>query len=278
MKLNRKNYFSKEAEVLYLGSTSFKAWDIFHTSTEAFGNLIEGGCEARELAITKGEYEKPSKDAFLLGNYVHSWSSGDLKDFLLEHPEMFKKDGSLYAKFSVGDAMINCLKNDSLVQKFREGAEKEQIFTGEIAGVPFKIQVDILNIEKGYFADIKTTDKLRKTYWKDGKKCTFIDNYDYKLQFAIYAEILEQNLKLGHYLEPYVIAVDKQEIPNHEVIDMGTDFIEEKLEYIKAKLPHIIAVRNGIEEAIPCEECAYCRSKKEAKIITLAEYEESLGL
>lgn len=271
MILDRKNYFSPEAESLYLGSSSYKAFDVFH-----------GGCEAKELAKLKGEWQEESKDAFLLGSYVHSWNSGDLQEFIMDHPEMFKKNGEIYAKYELGDTMINTLKNDKMVQKIREGAEMERIFTGAIGGVAFKIQVDILNIEKGYFADIKTTKNLQEIYYNTNKKCreTFIDKYDYYSQFAIYAEILRQNLGMveGEYLEPYVIVVDKQTIPDHTIIDMGTGFIKDKLEEMKERLPRIMSVRKGENEAFKCGKCDYCKSKKQAKIITLDEYKEELNI
>lgn len=270
MELNRKNYFSREAELAYMGSSSFKAWDILHT----------GGCEARELAKFNDQWQDKENDAFLLGGYIHSWNEGDLQNFILEHPEMFKKNGEIYAKFALGDVMINTLKNDPLVEKFREGAEKERIFTGIIAGVPFKIQIDILNIEKGYFADIKTTRNLSESYYNSHTKQreTFIDKYDYYTQIAIYAEILRQNLQMDTYLEPYLIVVDKQDIPDHEIIDMGNGFIEEKIEEIKMRIPRIMAVRNGMEEPVACGKCDYCRSNKKAKIVTLSEYAYNLGI
>lgn len=274
MELNRINYFSKEAELAFMGSSSFKAWDMLH----------DDGCEARELAKRNGEWEDAEKDAFILGSYVHAWSSGDLQEFIAEHPEMFSTRGAtkgcLKKEFAKGDVMIEVLRNDPLVQKFRQEADKEKIFIGQIAGVDFKIQVDILNVEMGYFADIKTTKNLSESYWNEHTKRreTFIDKYDYYTQIAIYAEILRQNLGMTTYLEPYLIIVDKQEVPDHAIIDMGTSFIEEKLEEIKGRLPRIMAVRNGAEEAIGCGKCDYCRSKKKAKIITLNQYAESLGL
>ena len=272
MELNRKNYFSKEAELLYMGSSSFKAWDILHTD----------GCEARELAKRNDEWQGEENDAFLLGSYVHSWNEEAIPEFLAEHPEMFSSRGAtkgqLLAKYALGDKMIETLRNDEKVQQFREGAEKEKIFTGEIAGVPFKVQVDILNIEKGYFADIKTTKNLSESYYNASEKRreSFIEKYDYFTQIAIYAEILRQNLNTNTYLEPYLIVVDKQSTPDHEIIDMGTNWIPEKLEEIKGRLPRIMAVRNGAEEPIGCGKCDYCRSKKKAKIMTFRDYAESL--
>jgi len=269
MELTRDNYFSKEAESLYMGSSSFKAWDIFH-----------GGCEAKQVAIKKGLWVAKDNPAFLLGNYVHSWSSGDLQKFIADTPQLFKKDGSLLAKYALGDKMIEVLRNDPLVEQIREGS-KEQIFTGKIGGVDFKIQVDILNLGKGYFADIKTTKGLTETYWNNEtrSKETFINKYDYQAQIAIYSEILKQNTGLTEYLEPYLIVVDKQETPDHEVIYMGKDFIQDKLREIESRLEHIVAVRSGELPPENCGKCDYCRSiKKIEKPISILEYERGIGI
>lgn len=264
MELTRKNYFSPEAERLYLGSSSFKAWDKYHKSVEVFGHDVGGGCEAREVAKRNGEWEEKEKDAFLLGSYLHAWASGDLQEFIGNTPTLFKKDGTLYAKYAVGDKMIECFKNDPAMMQMLQG-EHEKIFTGTIGGVPFKIMVDVLNLKKGYFADIKTTKNIRETYWnpETREQESFIQKFDYPLQFAIYAEILRQNLKMDKYLDCYVLAVDKQEVPDHNLIFMDVEgFIKEKLEEIESKLPHIMAVRNGEVEPERCERCEYCRQTK----------------
>lgn len=252
MKLTKETYFSPEMEAKYLGSSSFKTWDIFGT-----------GCEAKQAAIRDGEWEKQSNDAFLLGSYLHAWSEDRLPEFMTENPSLFKKDGTLYAKYALGDKMIDVLKNDLAVEEMRTG-EKEVIMTGEISGVPFKIQVDILNIGKGRFVDLKTTRNIKEKIWnpETKEKENFILHWDYLLQFAIYAEIIRQNLKMNYYLQPYVIAVDKQDCPDHEIIEMGTSFIESKLEEIESKLPHIMDVRNGKLDPVRCDNCDYCRSTK----------------
>jgi len=266
MELNKSNYFSKEAEELYMGSSSLKAWDRFH-----------GGCEAKEVAKRKGEWVEPSNPAFLLGSYLHAWSDGTLPEFMANTPELFKKDGTLLAKYALGDEMIRVFKSDPAMMKMREG-DKEQIFTGEINGVPFKIQVDILNLKPSngmppYFADIKTTKKMTEKYWNSETRAyeTFIQKYDYPMQFAIYAEILRQNLGMDTYLDCYILAVDKQDVPDHEIIFMDVDsFIKEKLEEIELILPRIMAVRNGEVEPDRCGLCEYCRSTK--KIIKPIHY------
>jgi len=290
MELNRKNYFSKEAEDKYLGSSSLKAWDRYHEATEVFGHEVGGGCEAREIAKVVGEWEDKEKKCFLIGNYIHSYFSSkeDFQDFCNEnHSTIYKPKGGTYADFVKAGEMIATLEKDKVVMEFMKG-EHEQIFTGKIAGVEFKIQVDILNIERGYFADIKTTENITKKHYnsKTKEKESFIHKYDYFLQFAIYSEILRQNYgfiiekysekysakelskiieleKTNEYMDCYIIAVDKQPIPGKEIIYMQTDlFIKEKLEEIELKLPNIMAVRNGEIEPVRCNSCDYCRSTK----------------
>lgn len=283
MNLNNSNYFSREAESLYLGSSSFKAWNMFNEPIEVFGNTIQGGCEARETAKRNGLWQDKESDALLVGSYVHAWNEGKaaFQKFISEHePEIFQKNGKLRSDFVRADEMIKTLDKSKLYHALRDSSQSEKIYTGKIAGVDFKIMVDIENIEKGYWADLKTTRKIKSTGWKNGK-VSFIDMYNYKTQFAIYSEILRQNLGLaeGNYLDAYLIVVDKQEVPDHEVIFMGTSFIEKELEYIKDRLPRIISVRNGEEKPVRCEVCEYCRSTKEVlKPIALKDFEQSLGI
>ena len=158
MELTGKNYFSKEAELKYFGSSSYKAYDMQHQGFEVFGNFVEGGCEAREIAVLNGEYEKPDKKVFLVGQYVHAWLQGAeaFQEFCKEnHSTIFKKNGSPYADFARADEMIDTLRKSDIVTDMKN-CEHEVIFTGDIAGVEFKVMVDLLDLERGYFADLKT--------------------------------------------------------------------------------------------------------------------------
>lgn len=282
--LTKENYFTAEAQRLYLGSSSFKAWDMMNGGTEAFGNFIEGGCEAREVAIRKGLWIVEDKEVFLVGSYVHAWSEGPeaFQKFIRDNTaDIYQKNGKPYAAFVVADAMIETLRKSELVTKLRDTPQKETILTGLIGGVPFKIMVDIPNFEKGYWADLKTTASIRKTSYKDGARVSFIGSYDYKYQFAIYSEIIRQYLGLpeGKYLESYLIAVDKQKVPDHTVIYMGDSFIGYTLETIESRLPRIIAARSGQVEPMRCEKCEYCRSTKQlTRPISLLDFEESIGV
>lgn len=281
MELTSKNYFSKEAESKYFGSSSFKAYDMEHEGIEVFGNLIEGGCEAREIAVVNGKYEKPEKKAFLIGHYVHSWLEGSeaFQEFVNDnYDKIYTKSGKLRADFERADLMVETLRKSELVTDMKN-CEHEVIFTGEIAGVEFKVMLDLIDLERGYFADLKTTDKIGKLTYINGKKCSFIDAFDYKLQFAIYEEIVYQNT--GKHLDVYVIVVDKKPQPDHEVIYMGNvnnaDWFEEKLQEVAIKIGHLQDVKTGKVKPRRCGECAYCLStKKLTGPISLEEFEERL--
>lgn len=249
LELNHDNYFSNEADRDYFSVSQYKAFR---------------ECEAKTIAKLKGECVDTPNDAFTLGSYVHLWNEGgNLGEFKAQHPEMFKKNGEILAKFKIADDMIKTLAEDSLIEKVREG-QKEVIMTGELYGQPWKIMIDIYNPNKGYFADLKTTQNINKKYWNDDirQHQNFIQYYDYLLQMAIYAEIERQNRNSNDYLQPHIIAVSKEEIPDKAVILIGTEFIKDKLIDVKNLLPRFVRVKSGEQEPYRCEKCDYCRSTK----------------
>lgn len=279
--LTSENYFSSESEKEYFGSSSIKAYDNGHTGIEVFGNLVEGGCEAREIAVVTGEYTKPDKKVFLVGQYVHNCmdSKESFQKFCSDnYPKIYTGKGKPRADFERADLMIEVLKNCPIVTDMKD-CEHEVIFVGEIAGVKIKIMVDLLDLERGYFADYKTTDKIGKLTYKNGKKLSFIDTYDYKLQFAIYEEIIYQNT--GKHLQCYIIVVDKKPTPEHNIIYMGSvddsDWYAEKLEEVELKLPRLQLIKTGKKEPVRCEECAFCVSTRILEgPISLEKFEERL--
>ncbi len=109
MILNKYNYFSIEADREYFSVSQFKSFK---------------QCEAKTIAKLNGEWEEGRNEAFLLGSYVHAWSEGTLEEFKTEHPELFKKDGTLYAKYALGDKMIATLEKDNLVKKLEKDKRK----------------------------------------------------------------------------------------------------------------------------------------------------------
>lgn len=263
--LTKENYHSLEASRLFMGVSQFKEFDVDH-----------GGCEAAAVAKLNGQWEDKEKLAFLVGSYVHAWNESPtaFRQFCDEnHESIYKKRGGMYAPFEQADWMIDKLKNDELVTKVREG-EKEVIMTAELFGVLWKIMIDIYNPAMKSFTDLKTCRSIKEKLWNDRLRYrqSFVEFYDYLLQCAVYAEVERINRQSEEYLSPHIIAVSKEEPPDIAVIHMGTDFIQEKLEEVELKLPHILAVKNGEIEPIRCEVCEYCRATK--KLTTVIHWSE----
>lgn len=249
MNLNKNNYYGIEADNYYMSVSQFKSFC---------------KCEAKAMAKLKGEWKDDNQDALLIGYYVHSWSEGTLEEFRKEHIEMFKKDGSIYAKYEMADKMINTLANDELISKVREG-QKEVIMTAEIFGVPWKCMIDIYNPDKKVIVDLKTTREIHKKYWNEDERRfqNFIEYYDYLLQMAMYAEIDRINRNSDEYFLPHIIAVSKENVPDKAVIFLGTDFIKDKLLEVEIKMDRVMKVKSGIENPIGCGKCDYCKSIKQ---------------
>lgn len=252
--LKKENYYSTNADNQYFSVSQYKSFK---------------KCEAETIARLKGEIQKTTNDAFLVGQYVHSWSEGTLDKFKEEHPEIISSRGAtkgqLKSTFLVADSMINALANDDMCMQVLDG-EKEVMFTGELFGAKWKILVDVLNLEKGYFADLKTTQGIYKKYANG----TFIEQYGYIEQMAIYREIIRQNT--GKLLQPYIVAVTKEDVPDKAIIFIESSYMEEKIIEIEMHMDHIKAVKAGLEEPVRCEQCDYCKSTKRVnKVLRLED-------
>lgn len=252
--LTKENYYSLEADNEYFSVSQYKSFKF---------------CEAREVAKLKGEVEKTSNDAFLVGQYVHSWSEGTLEKFKEEHPEIISSKGAtkgqLKSTFLIANSMINTLSNDEMCMNVLNG-DKEVMFTGDLFGVKWKILVDVLNLDKGYFVDLKTTQGIFKNY----RNGTFIEEYGYIEQMTVYREIIRQNT--GKLLQPYIVAVTKEDIPDKAIILIESHYMDEKMEEIEIYMNRIKAVKSGLEKPIRCDKCDYCKStKKVNKILRLED-------
>lgn len=84
MLLTAENYFSAEAEHIYMGSTQFKRFM---------------DCPARTMAMLRGEWREEETTALLVGSYVDAHFSGTLDLFKAQHPDIYKRDGTLKSEY-----------------------------------------------------------------------------------------------------------------------------------------------------------------------------------
>lgn len=251
--LTKENYHSKEADALFMSVSQFKSGQ---------------ECEAATFAGIEGDYVRPESPALTLGSYTHAaFESTEAFAQFVEDNQLviFNNKGNKYASYQQADEMIECLKNDRLAM-FALTGEKEVIMTGEIGGVQWKIRIDNLNLERGYFSDLKTTKSLYDRFWSEkygSKYVSFVHHYGYILQMAVYQEIIRQNT--GQLLEPYIVAVTKETPPDKEIITFDQDDLNFELEYVVAALPSVLEAKRKQRERERCGKCAFCRGTKQLK-------------
>lgn len=247
--LDKTNYHSTDANIHYMSVSQFKS-------------AME--CEARMVAELRGEHIRPQSTALLVGSYFHAAIEGNevFNQFIEEnHSWIFGSRGAKYKDFEKADDMIETVKNDPFCM-FALTGEKEVIYTGELFGVQWKIKVDNINHERGFFSDLKSTQELRKRYWSEkyGTYVSFVQAYDYVLQMYVYREIIFQNT--GRYYDPYIVAVTKESPPDKAVLHFDASRFDFESDYIQTMLPSIIEAKQGLKAPHRCDKCEYCRNTK----------------
>lgn len=224
LQLTRDNYHSLEAEREYMSRSQY------------LGFLQ---CEARQMAMLAGEWAEEPSEAFLVGQYIHAWNEGRRKEFISNHPDMFTKSGDLKAQFKCADKMIATLEADPLCMYMLQG-EKEVIFTAEFAGAVWKVMVDTYNPERRRMVELKTARSIREKAWSEvhGGRVSFIEQYNYLMQAAIYCEIERRanGRPEKDWLDYYMVAVSKDNCPDKEVIDMRDP--DRYIQELEVSIPH----------------------------------------
>lgn len=269
--LKNETYFTPFYEMKYLGSTQYKGFQ---------------ACEAAELAMLLGKYEKPKSDAFLLGSFVDAFFEGNLEVFKKEHPEIFKKDGTLRAEFAKAEKDSVRASGDGLFQLLMTG-RKQIIRVGEIGGVRFKIKIDnlvsdftckkivdrfpetesILKDAPGAIVDLKYMKDFKTAYSpEEHARVPFIKHYGYDIQGAIYQAIEGRGL-------PFIIAgISKEEPCDITAIFIPSEVLKVQLVNVEAFAQRYSDIKNGLIKPEPCGKCEYCRSKK--KLTSIINYLE----
>lgn len=240
LKLTRKNYHTPEANRAYWSASLIKRMMV---------------CPAAALAME----DTPPSAALLVGSYVDAYFEGRLERFAAEHPEVFKRDGTLRADFLKAREMIERARSDKVFMEYMSG-RKQVIKTGEIAGLPFKIKMDVY--KKGRrIVDLKTV--------RDMKPCsagTFADQWEWPLQMAIYQAVE------GNRLPCFLAVITKEDPPDIAVVEISQARLDAELQRLMDKLPYFDAMKQGVIDPPRCECCAYCRRTKKLTAPVPLEY------
>ena len=235
LRLTKRNYYSQEANRAYWSASQVKQMLI---------------CPAAAMAME----ETPPSTALLVGSYVDAFFEGKAEQFTAEHPEMFRRDGTLKADFLKAQEMIERVRSDKLFMEYMNG-RKQVIRTGIIAGVPFKIKMDVYKKGKR-IVDLKTTRDLKPAYRAGEGQITFADAWEWPLQMAIYQAVE------GNKLPCYLAVVTKEDPPDLAVVEIPQNVLDAELQRLIDKLPYFDAIKQGVSEPPRCECCSYCRRTK----------------
>lgn len=234
LRLTKKNYHSERANRVYWSASLVKQFL---------------ACPAAAVAMEPA----PPSTALLVGSYVDAAFEGQkaLERFTLEHPKMFKKDGTLKADFAKAEEMIERARSDRVFMEYMSG-RKQVIRTGLIGGLPFKIKMDVY--KKGRrIVDLKTVRDMKPGFRAGA---TFADAWEWPLQLAIYQAVE------GNRLPCFLAVVTKEDPPDLAVIEIPQRELDAERERLLEMLPRLDAMRQGVIEPTRCECCAYCRRTK----------------
>lgn len=261
LKLTAENYYSPEANMAYMSASQFKSFR---------------KCESAALAELRGEIGKKDTTALLVGSYVDSYFSGELDQFKADHPEIFKKDGTLKAEFAQALNIAKRLENDELARMLLAG--KHQIIkTGKIAGVDYKAKYDSLLTARqveaickkypevrsivpfggGMIVDLKCMKDFADIWDEEqGEKVSFAEYWGYDIQGAIYQSID------GRMLPFVIVGATKEAATDIETMFIPDEDLAFALSEVEALSPRYDAIKRGEIEPEGCGKCAYCRSVK----------------
>ena len=256
-----ENYYDPEIQMAYMGATQYKAFQ---------------KCEAAALAELRGEYTPPDSTALLVGGYIDAYFSGEIPLYQAQHPGIFKRDGQLKAEYLKAQTVISRMEEDELYSMLMSG-RKQVIFTGFIAGVPFKIKIDslldaqtceeivrrfpntgaALGMCDGAIVDQKAMKDMEMVWSvEDHCKVPFVEYYGYDIQGAIYQAIE------GHML-PFILAVGtKEDSPDLTAMYIEDGDLAAKLAEVEDNAPRYQAIKDGRIQPSRCEHCDYCKATK----------------
>lgn len=233
-KLTADNYYSKEANERYFSVSQYKTFL---------------DCPARAMAEIRGEYKQPMSTALLVGSYVDSYFEGTLKKFKEEHPEIFKKDGTLKADYIQAEQIIKRIEADDLFMEYMSG-KKQIIKTGKIEDVPVKIKIDSYHPGK-MIVDLKILRSCERIMGQSP-----ISFWKYDLQGAIYQYIEGKHL-------PFFLAIaTKETVTDIEIVKVEQSDMDDALADFKKNIHRFNAMKKGEIEAFGCGRCDYCKSIK----------------
>lgn len=293
--LTDENYYSPEANRHYMSCSQLQDF---------------GECEAKAVAKLAGRWVEQPKEAFLVGNFFHSYFEGENahKRFCEDNfDDIYKtkttKDKAtglpvktvtgMYAAFETAKRMIATVESDELMTQFiAMPGNNEQFMTGDIFGIPWRMKMDKYIPDTRYIIDYKTTANIWETSYNPfkGVRESFVESYGYLFRAAVYSMIEMQNAFDIPFEETYenlaeasdlplpnffLLCVSKQDYPDKAIIRLNNkQAYKYELEALKQRLGRVMALKEGRVLPKRCDTCDYCRATKKLQRV-MSYYELS---
>lgn len=271
MQLTRDNYYSREAD-----------WEFF--SCSQYEEFLD--CEARAMAKLDGRFEREESEAFLVGNYFHTYFEGKEahEEFCRAHFDRIFKTKTTksrgteitgkYAPYVQADKMIAAAEADSSIRQLIElPGDNEIIMHGKLFGkYPWKIRLDKYIHNPRTILDWKTVANIYETVWDSeaGERVSFVEKFHYLMRAAVYCEIEKQFT--GNTTAPafWLVCISKQDPPDKEIISLNhRQRLGLELEKIHEHIERIYNIKKGLIKPKRCGHCEYCRKTKKLPILPL---------
>ena len=117
---------------------------------------------------------------------------------------------------------------------------------------------------------MKTTVALDRRFGNNryGQYVSFIEEYGYALQIAVYEHLLE--LKYNKPFTGYIYAVTKQDIPDVAAIEIEGLKKDFELSELEREIEHVLQIKNGEIAPEGCGHCDYCKQDKQLEGFIMA--------
>lgn len=262
--LTRDNYYTVEADREYLSCSQYE-------------EFLD--CEARAMAKLQKRFVRKETEAFLVGNYFHTYFEGPEahEEFCQIHFDDIFKTKTTKARgleitgkkaaFEQADKMIATAENEPAIKRLIDmPGENEIIMTGKLFDrYPWKIRLDKYIPDRRWIIDWKTVSNIQEEVWIPmlGKKSTFVESFNYLFRAAVYCEIEKQFT--GNTTDPafWLVCLSKQDPPDKEIISLNhRQRLDLELDKVYENIARIQNIKDGIIKSKRCGHCEYCRGTK----------------
>jgi hypothetical protein len=194
----QKHMSSSNLKLLLKDTEKFHKEKILGEREPIKGNNLDEGNYAHTLILEP--HMKEEEYVIFDGNRKagKAW-----KDFEAQHKDSGKIMLSAAQKLKVENWVESYKKRPEAV-KMVDGANKEFSLFGEMLGVPLKVRADIIDVENGFIADVKTT-----AYDPDVDTFKFtVEQFGYDLSAAMYVDLFSRHY--GKDFDFYFIVLGKR--------------------------------------------------------------------